>query len=147
MSVWSIFQPSLSHILCFYSTLALSAFCMGDIPTSWIRGPKKLPGDDEHLSSTCLRRSMMELLKNMKLHGCCEECLETLGTIDGYGSAVCFEMAVEKKRPGVSHNQGGCVKSGTWRWCLRFLIIESFRVRVLLPKHIFQHFSAFFSRS
>jgi len=95
---------------------------MGDIPTSWIRGPKKLSGDDEHLSSTCLRRSMMELLKNMKLHGCCEECLETLETIDEYGSAVCFETAVEKKRPGVSHNhQGGCVKSGTWRWCLRFL--------------------------
>lgn len=37
-----------------------------------------LKGDDEHLSSTCLRRSMMELLKNMKLHGCCEELMYSM---------------------------------------------------------------------
>jgi hypothetical protein len=38
----SIFQPSLSHILCFYSTLPLSAFCLhGGHPHALDTGPKE----------------------------------------------------------------------------------------------------------
>ena len=37
-----------------------------------------LKGDDEHLSSTQLRRSMTDLLGTMKLHGCCEELMVSM---------------------------------------------------------------------